>query len=75
MRTLSGSTGAKSVQSTTTRFLESEHTAATVLLAPWLPMAGLAMIHAPRGIGKTHIALGTAWAVATGIGIPSVEGA
>jgi len=31
-------------------------------------MAGLAMIHAPRGIGKTHIALGTAWAVATGTG-------
>jgi len=38
------------------------------LLAPWLPMQGLAMIHAPRGIGKTHIALGTAWAVATGTG-------
>ena len=38
------------------------------LLAPWLPMAGLAMIHAPRGVGKTHIALGTAWAVATGAG-------
>ena len=38
------------------------------LLAPWLPMDGLAMIHAPRGIGKTHIALGTAWAVATGTG-------
>jgi len=38
------------------------------LLAPWLPMAGLAMIHGPRGLGKTHIALGTAWAVATGTG-------
>jgi hypothetical protein len=38
------------------------------LLAPWLQMAGLAMIHAPRGLGKTHIALGTAWAVATGTG-------
>jgi putative DNA primase/helicase len=38
------------------------------LLTPWLPMAGLAMIHAPRGIGKTHIALGTAWAVAVGGG-------
>jgi putative DNA primase/helicase len=38
------------------------------LLAPWLPMQGLAMIHAPRGIGKTHMALGTAWAVATGTG-------
>ena len=38
------------------------------LLAPWLPKGGLALIHAPRGIGKTHIALGTAWAVATGTG-------
>ena len=26
------------------------------------------MIHAPRGIGKTHVALGTAWAVAAGGG-------
>ena len=26
------------------------------------------MIHAPRGIGKTHLALGTAWAVASGGG-------
>jgi RecA-family ATPase len=38
------------------------------LLAPWLPRRGLAMIHAPRGIGKTHVALGTAWAVAAGGG-------
>lgn len=38
------------------------------LLAPWLPEQGLAMIHAPRGIGKTHMALGTAWAVASGGG-------
>ena len=38
------------------------------LLAPWLPLQGLAMIHAPRGIGKTHLALGTAWAVASGGG-------
>ena len=37
-------------------------------LAPWLPMQGLAMIHAPRGVGKTHVALGTAWAVAAGTG-------
>ena len=38
------------------------------LLSPWLPTEGLAMIHAPRGIGKTHMALGTAWAVASGGG-------
>jgi hypothetical protein len=36
------------------------------LLAPWLPAQGLAMIHAPRGLGKTHVALGTAWAIAVG---------
>ena len=38
------------------------------LLSPWLPRAGIAMVHAPRGIGKTHVALGTAWAVAVGGG-------
>ncbi len=36
------------------------------VLAPWLPCQGLAMIHAPRGVGKTHIALGIAYAVACG---------
>ena len=37
-----------------------------LLLAPWLPEQGLALIHGPRGIGKTHLALGIAHAVATG---------
>jgi putative DNA primase/helicase len=50
------------------RFLALEIPPRRCLLAPWLPQQGLAMIHAPRGIGKTHIALGTAWAVATGTG-------
>ncbi|MGX1321813.1 hypothetical protein AB7M17_005266 [Bradyrhizobium sp. USDA 377] len=36
------------------------------LLAPWLPKAGLAMVHAPRGIGKTHFGHNVAWAVAAG---------
>ncbi len=36
------------------------------LLAPWLPKKGLAMVHAARGVGKTHFAHGVAWAVATG---------
>ncbi len=36
------------------------------VLIPWLPCQGLAMIHAPRGVGKTHIALGIAYAVACG---------
>src|SRR3990167_4624624 len=36
------------------------------ILAPWLPVQGLTMIYAPRGIGKTHVALGIAYAVANG---------
>lgn len=36
------------------------------MLAPWLPDKGLAMIFAPRGIGKTWIALSIAQAVAGG---------
>lgn len=37
-----------------------------LLLAPWLPTKGLAMIYAARGVGKTHVALAVAYAVATG---------
>lgn len=36
------------------------------ILDPWLPKQGLAMIHAPRGIGKTHVSLGIAYAVTSG---------
>lgn len=36
------------------------------LLEPWLFTQSLNMVHASRGIGKTHFALGLAWAVATG---------
>lgn len=36
-----------------------------LLLSPWLPKQGLAMIHAYRGIGKTHVALGVGYAVAS----------
>ena len=36
------------------------------LLQPWLPSQGLAMIYAPRGLGKTWFALGLAYAVASG---------
>lgn len=35
------------------------------ILSPWLPVQGLAMIYAPRGIGKTHIALHIAYSVVT----------
>lgn len=36
------------------------------ILAPWLPKQGLVMIYAPRGIGKTFVALEIAYAVTTG---------
>jgi hypothetical protein len=37
-----------------------------LLLRPWLPEAGLAMLYAARGVGKTHLALSVAHAVASG---------
>jgi hypothetical protein len=37
-----------------------------MLLAPIIPEKGTAMLYASRGTGKTHIALGMAYAVATG---------
>ena len=37
-----------------------------VFLEPWLHSQDLCMIFAARGIGKTHFALGVAYAVATG---------
>jgi putative DNA primase/helicase len=40
-----------------------------LILDPWLPTQGLAMMHSARGIGKTHLALGIAYAVATGSGL------
>jgi len=36
------------------------------LLAPWLESQSLCMVHAWRGIGKTHFALGVAYALASG---------
>lgn len=38
----------------------------TMLLAPWLPSSGLAMVYAPRGLGKTWFAMGVAYASASG---------
>lgn len=37
-----------------------------LILAPWLPAKGLAMVYGPRGIGKTHLTLGAAYAIASG---------
>jgi AAA domain-containing protein/Homeodomain-like domain-containing protein len=38
----------------------------SMLMSPWLPERGLAMVYAPRGIGKTFFALEVAMCVATG---------
>jgi RecA-family ATPase len=46
--------------------LAYEFPAQEPLLAPWLRKQTLAMVHAWRGIGKTHFALGVAYAVASG---------
>src|SRR5438128_11849314 len=37
-----------------------------MILDPILSTKSLAMIYAPRGVGKTHMALGIAWAAASG---------
>ncbi len=47
-------------------FLEMELPPRENILKPWLPKQGLVMIHAPRGIGKTLVALNIAYAVASG---------
>ncbi|MEJ1408029.1 MAG: AAA family ATPase [Candidatus Sedimenticola sp. (ex Thyasira tokunagai)] len=47
-------------------FLRQKLPPREMLLTPWLPRQGLAMIHAPRGIGKTHVSLNIAYAVASG---------
>lgn len=47
-------------------FLEIDIPPREEILRPWLFSQGLAMIHAYRGIGKTHVALGIACAVSTG---------
>ncbi len=36
------------------------------LLSPWLLSQSLSMLYAPRGVGKTHVALGVAYALASG---------
>ncbi len=47
-------------------FLQCDFPPRENLLAPWLPRGGLAMLYAPRGVGKTHVALGIAYAIASG---------
>lgn len=49
--------------------LELDLPPARPLLSPWLPRRGLALMHGARGIGKSHLALAIAHAVATGGGL------
>ena len=48
------------------QFLAADLPRRESLLAPWLLERSLSMIHAWRGVGKSHVALGIAYAVATG---------
>ena len=47
-------------------FLSLELPPREIILAPFLTKQGLIMLYASRGIGKTHVALGIAYAVASG---------
>jgi hypothetical protein len=49
-------------------FVQMELPPREAILEPWLHTQGLAMIHAPRGVGKTFLALSIAHAVAAGLG-------
>lgn len=40
-----------------------------MLLGPWLREGSLSLLHGARGVGKTHVALAIAHAVATGTGL------
>jgi hypothetical protein len=47
-------------------FLRRDFPPKEQLLAPWLPKKGLGLAFSPRGVGKTHFAIGVAYAVASG---------
>jgi putative DNA primase/helicase len=49
-----------------TDFLDLDLPEREMLLDPVLPAQGLAMLFAPRGVGKTHVGLTVAYAVAAG---------
>src|SRR5271166_3871052 len=48
------------------QFLSLDLPPRQMLLDPWLPEKGLAMIYAPRGVGKTLLAMTCAYALAVG---------
>jgi hypothetical protein len=47
-------------------FIELDLPPRTNIMAPWLPSQGLVLIHAIRGVGKTHLAMLVAYTVACG---------
>ena len=49
-------------------FLQMELPKREMILSPFLPSQGLCLLYAKRGVGKTHVALGIAYAVAIGGG-------
>jgi putative DNA primase/helicase len=49
-------------------FLTRDYPPRELMLSPWLPRQGLAMAHGYRGFGKTLMAHGSSWAIATGAG-------
>lgn len=51
---------------TATELLATDLPPRATILEPWLPEKGLAMIYGPRGIGKTLMTLGIAYAAASG---------
>jgi hypothetical protein len=54
-------------------FLELSLPPREMVMSPWLPDKGLAMICAPRGVGKTLLGLSIAYAIAAGINLLNWE--
>ena len=48
---------------TAEEFIATDIPPRELLLSPWLPAQGLALLFAIRGVGKTHVSLGIAFAV------------
>lgn len=51
---------------TLTEFLSLKLVPRELVLSPWLPTQGLAMVYAARGVGKTHFVLHCLYAIACG---------
>jgi len=47
-------------------FIEMKFRRRKTLLTPWLPERGLALLHGPRGAGKSFLAMSAAYTVASG---------